>query len=161
MTKVIGFWKVNETYGFLSQWYISNFTEDDILFNNCEKYMMYKKALLFDPDYSNTILHENNPLKIKKMGRLIKNFNQEIWDNNKFKIIYKANYFKFTQNKELSKKLLDTKPFILAEASPLDRIYGIGMGPNNPNVQFIDKWRGQNLLGKALMDVRDIISNSI
>ena len=95
MTKVIGFWKVNETYGFLSQWYISNFTEDDILFNTCEKYMMYKKALLFDPNYSNIILHENNPLKIKKMGRLIKNFNQEIWDNNKFEIIYKANYFKF------------------------------------------------------------------
>ena len=58
MTKVIGFWKVNETYGFLSQWYISNFTEDDILFNTCEKYMMYKKALLFDPNYSNIILHE-------------------------------------------------------------------------------------------------------
>ena len=59
--------------------------------------------------------------------------------------------------KQIILNLLDTKPFILAEASPFDRIYGIGMGPNNPNVQFIDKWRGQNLLGKALMDVRDII----
>jgi hypothetical protein len=123
--QVIGFWKVNKPYGFLSQWYCSNFTENNIIFNTCEKYMMYKKALLFDPVSVDIILRQNNPAILKKMGRFISNFDNKVWDKNKYLIIYTANYLKFSQNENLKKQLLDTNNLILAEASPIDKIYGI------------------------------------
>ena len=113
--QIIGFWKVNKPYGFLSQWYFSNFTENNITFNTCEKYMMYKKELLFDPASSDIILRQNNPATLKKMGRSISNFDQKVWDLNKYSIIYTANYLKFSKNEDLKKKLLDTKNLILAE----------------------------------------------
>lgn len=156
--QVIGFWKVNKPYGFLSQWYCSNFTENNMTFNTGEKYMMYKKALLFDPTSVDVILRQNNPATLKKMGRSISNFDQKVWDENKYLIIYTANYLKFSQDENLKKQLLDTKNLILAEASPIDKIYGIGLEPDNPNVQDINKWKGENLLGKALMDVRKNLS---
>jgi hypothetical protein len=76
---------------------------------------MYKKALSFDPASSDIILRQNNPETLKKMGRSISNFDQKVWDLNKYSIIYTANYLKFSKNEDLKKKLLDTKNLILAE----------------------------------------------
>src|SRR6056300_1301128 len=107
--KVIGFWKPNDKYGFMSQWYGSDFTINNITFNTSEKYMMYQKAVLFnDIENMNSILLLNDPSQIKNMGRKVKNFNQEKWDSAKKEIIFKANLYKFSQNKILLKKLLDT-----------------------------------------------------
>jgi len=153
--KVIGFWKAGKPYGFMSQWYYSDFTDNGIKFNTCEKYMMYQKAKLFNDNESiKTILKVHAPFKIKKLGRKVRGFVQEDWDNAKEEIIYKANLLKFSQNEKLKTQLIDTKDDILAEASPYDKIYGIGMYPNDVLVQFPSKWKGQNLLGKALMRVR-------
>ena len=157
--KVIGFWKPNDKYGFMSQWYGSDFTINNITFNTSEKYMMYQKAVLFnDIENMNSILLLNDPSQIKNMGRKVKNFNQEKWDSAKKEIIFKANLYKFSQNKILLKKLLDTGDMILAEASPCDKIYGIGLKPNDPKVQDISQWKGENLLGEALMRVREKLS---
>lgn len=153
---VIGFWKINEKNGFLSQWYNSDFMEGDILFSTCEQYMMYKKALLFkDIISANNILKEKNPALIKKLGRKIKNFDEEKWIEERFNIIYQANIYKFKTNETLKKKLLESGDIILAEASPYDKIYGIGLKPNHPDVKNPNMWKGLNLLGKALMKVRE------
>ena len=160
--KVLGFWKPKDKYGFMSQWYESDFTINNIKFNTCEKYMMYQKAVLFnDIENMNNILLLNDPSKIKKMGRKVKNFNQEKWDSVKKEIIYKGNLYKFSQNKNLLKKLLDTGDMILAETSPYDKIYGIGLKPNDLKIQYISQWKGENLLGEALMRVRENLRYNI
>ena len=153
--KVIGFWKTRKPYGFMSQWYYSDFTDNGIKFDTCEKYMMYQKAKLFEDSYSaSTILQVRAPSKIKKLGRKVEGFEEKKWDTTKEDIIYKANLLKFTQNEKLKIKLLNTKDDVLAEASPYDKIYGIGLYPEDKNVQIPSNWKGQNLLGKALMRVR-------
>lgn len=160
MNRVIGFFGQNRKYGFMSQWYLSKFVVEENEFTSCEQWMMYQKAILFqDIDNANLILKMKNPREIKKMGRKIKNFDEDEWDQNKFDIIYQGNLEKFSQNIHLKKQLLETKDAILAEASPYDRIYGIGMSSDNPNVQNPKKWNGQNLLGEALMKVRENIKN--
>lgn len=153
--KVIGFWKAGKPYGFMSQWYYSDFTDNGIKFNTCEKYMMYQKAKLFNDNESMaTILKVHAPFKIKKLGRKVSGFIQKDWDNVKEEIIYKANLLKFSQNEKLKNQLLETEEYILAEASPYDKIYGIGLYPNDVLVQNPSNWKGENLLGKALMRVR-------
>lgn len=153
MEKIIGFWKPQEKYGFLSQWYKCTFTDDEGREYNCaEQYMMAQKALLFkDEDILLDIMYENNPSNIKKYGRRIKNFNSDVWDANKYNIVHKGNELKFTQNPRLLKKLVSTGDAILVEASPYDNIWGIG----TTNYSDKNKWCGENLLGKILMEVRD------
>lgn len=153
---VIGFWRETKKYGFMSQWYPSKFTIEENEFTSCEQWMMFQKAVLFqDPENAMLILEMKNPKEIKKMGRKIKNFNGKIWDQNKFEIIYRGNLEKFVQNDDLREQLLATQDNILAEASPYDKVYGIGMYPNDPNVQYPERWKGENLLGQALMKVRE------
>ena len=143
----------------MSQWYYSDFTVNGIKFNTCEKYMIYQKAVLFnDIETMNKILKIHAPFKIKNIGRKVRNFDQKTWDNAKNEIIYKGNLFKFSQNNKLCQKLLKTGDIILAEASPYDKIYGIGLKPNDPRVQDPTQLKGQNLLGKALMKVREELS---
>ena len=145
------FWK-----GSLSQWHKSNFTRNYIIFNCCEQYMMFHKACLFlDFATSQKILSTNNPAEQKKLGREIKNFDQSIWDKEKFDIVVQGNYLKFSQNNNLKKILLDTDNLELAEASPYDNIWGIGLDENNPLAWNKETWKGENLLGKALMEVRN------
>jgi ribA/ribD-fused uncharacterized protein len=98
-----------------------------------------------------------DPNKQRSLGRKVKNFDNSIWDKNKEKILYTALQAKFTQDIELKKKLLSTKNKTLVEASPFDRIYGIGLSETNPKALDKKTWRGQNLLGKTLMKVRKII----
>ena len=155
---VIGFWKVGNPYGVFSQWYKSKFSDADREYISCEQYMMYQKAILFnDEKMAKLIMKEENQATLKNMGRRVKNFDVRIWDDNKYAIITQGNLFKFTQNKKLSKILLNTKDSILAEASPYDKVYGIGLNPFHPHVQCPSKWKGENLLGKALMEVRSIL----
>ena len=142
----------------LSQWYIKDFKENDLTFNCMEKYMMYNKALLFDDkDIAQEILKNNQPKAIKELGRKVKNFNDGIWDKMKYKIVFKGNYYKFSQNMELITFLLNTKNKVLAEASPYDKVWGIKMKYDDENIENPFCWKGENLLGFALMEARDEI----
>lgn len=142
----------------LSQWYIKDFKENDLVFNCMEKYMMYNKALLFDDkDIANEILNTNQPKAIKELGRKVKNFNDELWDKMKYKIVFTGNYYKFSQNADLRNFLLSTKNKVLVEASPYDKVWGIKMKYDDENIENPFFWKGENLLGFALMQVRDEI----
>ena len=98
---------------------------------------------------------------IQELGRLVKNYDQSVWDIKKYGIVYRGNLLKFTQNKDIQRVLLNTDDHILCEASPYDRIWGIGMSADNNNVYNPSNWYrdAQNLLGFALMEVRDKIKN--
>lgn len=150
--------KKEVTKSSLSQWYIKDFKENDLLFNCMEKYMMYNKALLFDDkDIANEILNNNQPKAIKELGRKVKNFNDELWDKMKYKIVFTDNYYKFSQNTDLRNFLLSTKNKVLVEASPYDKVWGIKMKYDDENIENPFCWKGKNLLGFALMEARDEI----
>ena len=155
MIKPSYFWKPNYNYGFLSQWYPSQFQDaNGNKFANAEQYMMFGKANLFgDTAMKKVILATTDPSKIKALGRKIKNFNDDVWNEFKYKIVCDGNYLKFSQNPQLKQELLKTGNAILAEASPYDTIWGIGLDPSSAIKGM--KWNGENLLGKALMEVRE------
>ena len=142
----------------LSQWYIKDFKANNLTFNCMEKYMMYNKALLFDDKkIAEEILNNNQPKTIKGLGRKVSNFKDETWDKVKYTIILKGNYHKFSQNNDLRNFLLNTKNKVLVEASPYDKVWGIKMKYDNENIENPFFWQGENLLGFALMEVRDEI----
>lgn len=131
---------------------------DGTIYNCCEQYMMYKKAQLFnDMAIANQILKEKDPAIHQKLGREVHGFNRKIWDENKVGIVWYANYLKFTQHADLKERLLATEDKILAEASPYDLIWGIGFRAEEEEALDENKWKGQNLLGKALMSVRSAL----
>lgn len=111
-----------------SQWYPCNFSVDGVEYNCAEQYMMAEKArLMGDEETRNLILNSTAPKEIKAFGKLVKNFNEEIWCNNRLKVVIKGNFHKFKQNNLLKEFLINTGDKILVEASPYDTIWGIGM----------------------------------
>ena len=158
---VIGFHNPDEQYGFLSNWYLSDFTVDGVSFSSMEQYMMYKKAVVFkDKDIASKILKTDDVERIKEYGRQVSNYNDTIWNGMRQIIIYKGLLEKFRQNEKLKKELLDTGDDILAECAVSDKIWGIGLSMKDSNKNDIKAWRGQNLLGFALMLVRDELRKS-
>ena len=154
--KVIGFHNPDEENGFLSNWYLSEFTVDGIVFTSMEQFMMYKKAVCFnDSEIAKQILETNDVACIKKLGRLVSGYNDSVWNGIRQIVVYEGLIAKFSQNDELQKKLKDTKDAILAECAVQDRIWGIGLSMNDSNRQYLEQWNGQNLLGYTLMMVRD------
>ena len=118
-----------------SQWHPANFIVDDISYNCAEQYMMAQKALLFGDHESYTkIMQSNEPRVHKKIGRGVKGFIQKKWDETCEKIVLDANIAKFSQNEDLLKILLDTEDKLIVEASPYDKIWGIGMAEDDPNI---------------------------
>jgi len=145
--------------GYFSNWYPAKFTDPEtgLVFQNIEQYMMWSKAILFgDENIAATILKNPNPAVCKKMGRQVRNFDPMIWSNKCMHIVTKGCYYKFTQNPNLKQFLLATSNRILVEASPYDRVWGIGYNASDALKVDKVKW-GQNLLGKCLMKVRDTI----
>lgn len=117
--------------------------------------MMYKKAILFhDAYYADQILNSRNAKSIKEYGRKIRGFQPDIWNQKKLDIVTQGNYLKFSQNDLLKEYLLGTGGKILVEASPYDSIWGIGMRASAKGVEDPKNWKGQNPLGKALMEAR-------
>lgn len=144
--------------GTFSQWKNSRFVEDGITFTSAEQYMMYHKAKLFsDLQIARQILAVSHPKEIKALGRKVKNFNENVWDEHKYEIVKRGNILKFSQNPRLKEELMRTGNRILVEASPFDDIWGIKMGVDDPRINNPINWRGQNLLGFALTEVREIL----
>ncbi|MDJ0568622.1 MAG: NADAR family protein [Pleurocapsa sp. MO_192.B19] len=143
-----------------SQWYEALFQLDGVEYQTAEHYMMAEKARLFkDDDALAKILAASHPGEAKKLGRQVKGFKQEIWLEYRSPIVVQGNIGKFSQNEALKEFLLNTGERILVEASPRDRIWGIGLGQNNPDAENPYKWQGLNLLGFALMEVRNIVNS--
>ena len=144
----------------MSNWYPSNFTVDDITYWCTEQYMMAKKAELFgDSRIYAKIMSSDNQREIKALGRQISGFDEHIWCQNRERIVYEGNYAKFTQNDKLMNYLIKQKDKILVEASPYDRIWGVGLSAEDNAILNPNYWQGQNLLGFVLMQVRDTILN--
>lgn len=142
--------------GFLSQWYKCSFTVDDIKYNCAEQYMMASKARLFgDEQTASLIMDAKTPNIQKKLGRQVRGFDENIWSEHDQEIVYRGNLAKFRQNPDLMIKLMATGSMVLAEASKTDKKWGIGLGIDDPRRFNIQEWKGSNLLGIALMRVRN------
>lgn len=154
--KLICFHNPDEENGFLSNWYLSEFVIDNQKFTSMEQYMMYKKAVCFgDKDMANKILATDDVAEIKAFGRLVANYNESYWNGVRQIVVFEGLTAKFSQNEDLKAKLKATDNSILAECAVKDRIWGIGLSMNDLDRFQIDKWKGQNLLGYALMMVRE------
>jgi ribA/ribD-fused uncharacterized protein len=140
----------------LSQHWYRSFTMDGITYPTSEHYMMAAKARLFgDSDALARILATPDPVEAKRIGRQVRNFNPDQWDRAAYDVVVEANLAKFGQNPDLREYLLSTGDRVLVEASPRDVKWGIGRGKNDPAKLRPSQWRGENLLGFALMDVRE------
>ena len=145
----------------LSQWYDVEFEIAEVKYNTAEQYMMAQKALLFDDkEVFAQIMLADNPRDYKALGRKIRNFDSNVWDVRKYDIVVEGNRAKFSQNDDLKEYLLSTGDAILVEASPYDRIWGIGLYPGQAAKGTVDQWRGLNFLGSALMEVRERLRES-
>lgn len=139
-----------------SQWWQSPFIVGEIEYKTAEHWMMAQKAWLFeDKHHLKLILDCSSPAEAKKIGRQVTNFDNILWDLHKYAFVVEGNYHKFSQHPGLQNFLLTTGDRVLVEASPVDTIWGIGMAKNDENIYNPSKWKGENLLGFALMDVRD------
>lgn len=150
------FWKTAEIY---SNWHPSVFTDaEGHRFVNSEQYLMYHKALVMgDTATAEQILHEASPGRIKALGRQVRDYDEARWEAERLGVMEAGCYLKFTQNPAMQAELLATGSRTLVEASPVDAIWGIGMAEDDPLCETPTEWRGRNLLGIALTNVRERI----
>lgn len=145
--------------GCLSQWWPSAFTVDGVEYASAEHWMMAGKARLFgDEEALGRILAARTPAEAKKLGRLVRGFDQEVWERERFPLVVEGNVAKFGRDDGLRAYLLGTARRVLVEASPLDRVWGIGLAADDERAADPDRWRGLNLLGFALMEARQRLS---
>lgn len=153
---VICFHNPNEENGYLSNWYPSIFALNGITFSSIEQYMMYRKAVCFgDEKVAAQILATEDVAEIKALGRLVSGYDENLWNGVRQIVVYEGLLAKFSQNSDLREQLKDTGQAFLAECAVKDRIWGVGLSMHDPNRLDRAKWRGQNLLGYALMMVRE------
>lgn len=155
MKKYTFFWG-----GPFSQWAPSEILIDGVKYNCCEQYMMAQKALLFkDIESHDAIMKASHPSDQKALGRKVKNFNKETWEQIAKSVVYRANQAKFTQHKHYYDDLMATGDTLLVEASPEDKIWGIGLAESDPRVHDESQWQGTNWLGEVITDVREDLKN--
>ena len=148
--KFVFFWE-----GPFSNWSPSTFTLSNNTFANSEQAFMWLKAEFFkDEETASKILLTSEPDKVKALGRQVKNYDDKAWTDVRFTMMLHACYAKFAQNDSLTSLLLATGNRTLVEASPYDKIWGIGLAENEPGIEDAANWKGLNLLGEVLMDVR-------
>ena len=161
--KYVFFWghrgkKGEVTKACFSQWFRSPFTVEGRHYATAEHWMMAEKARLFGHyEIYEEIFKAQTPGKAKALGRKVEGFKPDIWDAEKIRIVVKGNHHKFSQNKDLGEFLLGTGKRVIVEASPVDKIWGIGLEQSDEHIENPRKWKGQNLLGYALMEVRDLL----
>lgn len=138
-----------------SQWFEAGFEVDGQRYPTAEHFMMAEKARLFeDPETRSRVLSCRTPAEAKKLGRTVKGFDDRVWEDARFEVVVRANLGKFSQNSSLQDFLLGTGDRVLVEASPVDAVWGIGLAANDPMALNPRQWKGLNLLGFALMEVR-------
>lgn len=143
----------------LSQWFAAPFVDAGKTFHTAEHFMMAKKAELFgQPELADQILASADPGKAKALGRQVANFDESVWERARWQVVVDANLLKFGQNPRLGAFLQRTGSAVLVEASPLDAIWGIGLDAQSPDARSPEHWRGLNLLGFALMEVREALA---
>lgn len=153
---VICFHNPDEENGYLSNWYPSPFTLDGVAFSSMEQYMMYRKAVCFGDDkVAAQILVTEDVAEIKTLGRLVSGYDESLWNGVRQIVVYEGLLAKFSQNSELGEQLKKTGNTVLAECAVKDRIWGIGLSMHDSDRLDCAKWQGQNLLGYALMMVRE------
>lgn len=138
-----------------SQWYAAPFTVEAARYKTAEHFMMAEKARLFGDDaIRRRVVDSRTPGEAKKLGREVRGFDEETWRRERFEVVVRANVEKFRQNVALGEFLVRTGGRVLVEASPVDRIWGIGLAADHEDAARPAQWRGLNLLGFALMEVR-------
>ena len=153
---IVCFHNPDEDNGYLSNWYPSPFTVDGVAFSSMEQFMMYRKAICFgDEAVATQILSTSDVAKIKSLGRQVSNYDESMWNGIRQIVVYEGLLAKFSQNEELKTKLKATGNAVLAECAVKDHIWGIGLSMKDPDRLNKAKWNGQNLLGYALMMVRE------
>ena len=164
--EVILFWgHVNDKHTrqgeyMLSQWYPSPFSVNEIVYKSAGQWMMARKALLFgDREAYRKILEADRPDQVRCFGTDIENFDETKWSEWKYEIVREGNFHKFNQNKKLRSFLMSTGDAVLAEANPFDKVWGIGLSADAKYVQDPYAWEGTNLLGFALMEIREYFRN--
>lgn len=149
--KYVFFWN-----GVFSQWYPAKFVIEEVEYNCCEQYMMAQKALLFnDLESHKMIMYSKSPDEQKGFGRRVKGFDKDKWEAVCRQVVFDANMAKFTQNPKMLEELMDTKQLEIVEASPYDKIWGIGLHETDSKALDKSQWQGTNWLGEAIMSVRE------
>lgn len=150
------FWRTPEIY---SNWHPAAFVDETgQRFVNSEQFMMWGKALLMgDTKMAAKMLTVSNPKALKALGRDVEPFIEARWLEHRLAIMVHGCYLKFSQNAAMKEELLATGTRILVEASPDDRIWGIGLEESDPRCLDDKQWQGLNLLGQALMIVRELL----
>jgi ribA/ribD-fused uncharacterized protein len=144
--------------GIPSQWYPSPFTIDGVRFVNCEQRMMYMKGKVFgDEEAMREVMLTDDPKRHKEIGRSVKNFDVDTWSAKAYQVVVEANYAKYSQNPELRQFLIDSGDRKFVECAPYDKIWGNGLNITQTLQTPEAMWEGTNLLGKAIMDVREMI----
>ena len=163
--------KITDEYVFFYKDWLSNFQRTKFIwaltfpakvaggleFTSTEQAFMYAKAMYFhDYNVAERILKTNDPNLCRKLGRQVKGYKDSEWEKIRYDIFYSVNLTKYNQDKELQKKLLDPKfdgkKFV--EASPIDKIWGIGYAEDNPNIEYSQIYWGKNYLGRILTNIR-------
>jgi hypothetical protein len=153
---IVCFHNPDEENGYLSNWYLSDFHIMNKEFSSMEQFMMYQKAFYFhDEATGKQILETRDVSTIKELGRLVSGYDDNYWNGIRQIVVYEGLMAKFSQNDSLKGLLLETGNAILAECAVKDRIWGIGLSMKDADRLDKTKWRGQNLLGYALMMVRE------
>ncbi len=140
----------------LSQWWPASIEVDGVPYASAETYMMAAKArLASDAETLARILATDDPAGAKALGRQVRGFDPVAWEGFGYETVIAGNLAKFTQHAELGAYLLSTHPAVLVEASPQDAVWGIGLDAAQPDARLPSRWTGRNLLGFALMEVRE------
>lgn len=159
--EAIFFHKPEEPHGYLSNWYLSEFTVDGIKFTSAEQYIMYQKCIVFgDTASAEAILATQDVAKQQSIGRKASGYNKKIWSGMRQVIAYRGLFAKFSQNKDLLAKLLETDDAYLVECAVSDKIWACGISLKDMAHHDISLWKGQNILGFALMEVRKQLKNN-
>lgn len=138
-----------------SNWHPASFVVKGVEFSNTEQFMMYCKAKLFGDELAAmAILNAKTPREQKALGRKVRGFVQAVWDAKCERYVELGCLAKFRQNPAMGEALLATGDAELVEASPYDRIWGVGLSANDPKIFDKSQWQGLNLLGNVLMRVR-------
>jgi ribA/ribD-fused uncharacterized protein len=144
--------------GIYSQWYPASFSVNGVRYNCAEQYMMAEKAREFnDTAALAKIMATDDPREQKALGRTVKGFDEARWNKIAKEVVYEASMAKFLSDPKLKQKLLDTGDRMIVEASPKDKIWGIGLGEDDPRCLDPKQWKGTNWLGECLMRARESI----